>query len=70
MVLMGQLTIVQNETVEVINEFKVVFGTPFGWTHNHSDALKLVLEKGLDPDTCIVPIVMAIGDTLSEIMTR
>lgn len=52
---------------EPILRWQVVFQTPMGWFEKLSDANEACAAVDLNPQLCVVPVVMAISETLHEL---
>lgn len=57
----------QQDKVEPILDWRVVFQTPVGWFEKLDDACLACSELDLDPTLCVVPVAMAISETLHEL---
>lgn len=67
--LKNQCIILRNETVP-IEKWEVWFMTPFGVCEDFKTAKERVATNDLDPDTCIVPVPVAISGRHYEIVNR
>lgn len=52
---------------EPILRWQVVFQTPMGWFEKLDDANTACAAVDLSPQLCVVPVVMAISQTMHEI---
>lgn len=61
-------TIVQGTTTEAILSWEVVFVMPYGWCQTREEAAAACVARDLDPALCVVPVPLARGATLYEVI--
>lgn len=66
MINMSSQSLTIGSKTESIIRWEVWFQTFFGLASTFEEALKVTLEADLDPNAMIVPVVVAVGDTLYE----
>ena len=59
-------TIELNGKLEDIRRVEVWYRTPFGLIVGLEEAVKILTDAGLEPNLCIVPVPVFIGDTIYE----